>query len=189
MSLDASKTPEPAVDMPELESFQSTPLQARPASSSHPDAFAFQVAAPAPPVRERPQDAQPQPRPWTSRSYAASKTAIEEPVAGPRRGYPWDRPQIAAPVGNSATVIAPPPRRVSAATIFQPPQSFLLQEAVAPVLRAARKHRYSAEGQQATAISACSPIAAAALILAAGIVGSLMSRQNLKASQNKDPIP
>ncbi len=67
------------------------PIASQPAPPPRPEAAqeasAFQVtappqmAAPAPPVRERPQDAQPQPRPWTSRSYAAGAPLAPVPGA------------------------------------------------------------------------------------------------------------
>jgi serine/threonine protein kinase len=147
----APPTPEPSVSQP--------PPQPEAAVES------FQGAAPAPPVRERPQDTQTQPRPWTSRSYAAS--APLPPVTGTDLPKP---PVIRAPVYQPP---APPE-----APAYQPPQSFLLPAVPAqpPVKPTPLKLSRMAKRMLT---------AAAGLILAAGIVGSLVSRQNLRASQNK----
>ncbi|MGA2881078.1 MAG: protein kinase [Bryobacteraceae bacterium] len=121
------------------------------------DAPALQVPVAAPRVRERPQDAEPPPRPWSARSYAAS---------GPPSANAIPPKQPAAP----ASLYHPP-----TPPSYQPPQSFLqpaapLPEPVAP---------------KASRMTKSVLIAVAGLILAAGIVGSLISRQNLRASQNR----
>jgi serine/threonine protein kinase len=122
--------------------------------------------AAAPPVRERPQDAQPEPRPWTSRSYAASKPLPPVPAANPPRP-PANRP---APPSVPAT----PP----AAPAYQPPQSFLKESVPEPLPIPAAQPKVSKMTRRLLTM-------AAGLILAAAIVSSLVSRQNLKASQNK----
>jgi len=147
--------PEPIVSQPE-------PARPEPA----PLATAFEATAPVPPVRERPQDAQPEARPWTSRSYAASTP--HPPISSTDLPKP---PVIQAPVYRPPAQPEPP--------AFQPPRSFL-QPPVAeppPVQPIPRKLSQTTRHLLT---------AAAGLILAAGIVGSLVSRQNLKASQNKN---
>jgi len=124
------------------------------AEPASPTAFA-PAAVPAPPVRERPQDAQPEPRPWTSRSYAAGTTLPPKPPAAP------------------APVHSPPASPETPA--FEPPQSFL--KPAAPVLKPPPPKR----GKMAKRILT----AAVGLILAAGLVGMAISRQNLKASQRR----
>ena len=148
------------------------PLASQPAPPPQPEAAleasAFQATAPpdmpapAPPVRERPQDAQPQSRPWTSRSYAAGAPLAPVPSAEP--------PEAARKSGACVSPPEPP--------AYQPPQSFL-QPAIPvppPVTPAPLK---------VSKMTKRLLIAAAGLILAASIVASLMSRQNLRASQNK----
>jgi eukaryotic-like serine/threonine-protein kinase len=126
---------------------------------------------PPPPVRERPQDAELEPRPWTARSYVASAPITKEtPVLRP-----------AAPA-TSADLPTPPPAPVHSTPTppeppaFQPPQSFI-KPAPLPRPPAQRKPRKVIKGVLT---------GAAGLILAAVIAGSYMSRQNLRASQNKN---
>lgn len=116
----------------------------------------------APKVRERPQDAQPTSRPWSARSYAASRT----PGAG---GNP------PRPPATQASTYQPPPPLSPPAPAYEQPQSFLIPavpppEPSAPLTNKTMKRVL---------------ITAAGLVLAAGIVGSLVSRQNLRASQNR----
>jgi serine/threonine protein kinase len=116
----------------------------------------------APKVRERPQDAHPQSRPWSARSYAASRS----PGAG---GNP------SRPPATQASTYQPPPPLSPPAPAYEPPQSFLIPaipppEPSAPLTNKTMKRVL---------------ITAAGLVLAAGIVGSLVSRQNLRASQNR----
>lgn len=123
---------------------------------AEPAPTAFEPAAvPAPPVRERPQDAQPEPRPWTSRSYAAGTALPPKPPAAP------------------APVYSPPASPETPA--YEPPQSFL--KPAAPML----KPPPPKSGKMTKRILT----AAVGLILAAGLVGMAISRQNLKASQRK----
>jgi serine/threonine protein kinase len=155
-------TPEPVVAQP-----APTPLPEAPYQPS-----AFQVpapvleAAPAPPVRERPQDAQPPSRPWTSRSYAAG--APLGPISSTDLPKP---PAIPVPVYHPPAPPEPP--------AYQPPKSFLMPTvSVAPPPAKPIPQTLSKMTKRLL-------IAAAGLILAAGFVGSLVSRQNLRASQNK----
>ena len=150
--------------------------QAAPTPPSLPEpvleASAFQVpapvwdAAPAPPVRERPQDAQPPSRPWTSRSYAAG--APLGPISSTDLPKP---PVIPAPAYRPPAPSEPPG--------FQPPKSFLMP--TIPVAPPPVKPVPPALSKMTKRLL----IGAVGLILAAGIVGSLVSRQNLRASQNK----
>lgn len=116
----------------------------------------------APRVRERPQDAHPPSRPWSARSYAASRT----PGAG---GNP------PRPPATQSSTYQPPPPLSPPAPAYEQPQSFLRPavpppEPSAPLTNKTMKRVL---------------ITAAGLVLAAGIVGSLVSRQNLRASQNR----
>lgn len=122
-------------------------------------------AAAAPPVRERPQDAEPEARPWTARSYVAATTRPPAPVH-----YP--------PPPNTSPHSTPPEPPV-----FQPPQSFL-QPAAPPAAQSAIRPPIRQKTGKTTKRLL---IAAAGLILAAVLAGSLVSRQNLRASQNKIP--
>lgn len=113
-----------------------------------------------PPVRERPQDAEKAPKPWTARSYAAVK---ETPREGPPRPSPASVTDLRRP--------AP----LTPAEPFVPPQSFL-KPAALPPQPIPPKPRRLGKGILA---------AVAGLILAAIIFGTLVSRQNLRASQNR----
>jgi len=153
---------------PELVTAQQAPQpapQSAPATAFEPPAL--QVAVPAPPpVRERPQDVEPEARPWTARSYAASTPL--PPVASADF---MKRPEYPAPVNPPAGPPAPPE--------FQPPQSFL--RPADPLPGPAQPN----VGKKMSKTTKRVLITAAGLILAASIVGSFVSRQNLKASQNK----
>jgi serine/threonine protein kinase len=154
-------TPEPVFSQPALQ----PALQPAPATVLEPPAMQAAVPAP-PPVRERPQDVELESQPWTARSYAASTTALS-PVAGTDSPK---RPASPAPTYH--------PREPSAPE-FQPPQSFLkpanpLPDPVQPKI-----------GKKTSKMKKRVLVTAVGLILAASIVSSLVSRQNLKASQNK----
>jgi eukaryotic-like serine/threonine-protein kinase len=122
------------------------------------DVPALEIPVAAPRVRERPQDAdRKQPRPWSARSYAAGTS--NPPSASTNPGKQRVAPPAAPP--------EPP--------AFQPPQSFLKPAAFPPPPPPPRASK-TTKRILATA---------AGLILAAVIVSSLVSRQNLRASQNK----
>ena len=134
------------------------PPQAQPVAEPAPPTAFEPAAVPAPPVRERPQDAQPEPRPWTSRSYAAGTALPPKPPAAP------------------APVHSPPASGETPA--FEPPQSFL--KPAAPLLKPPPPKSGKRTKQVLTAVLG--------LILAAGLVGMAISRQNLKASQRKSRV-
>ncbi len=141
-------TPEPA------------PPESAPAAELETPAPAPQTPGAAPRVRERPQDAEPAPRPWSARSYAAG--AARPPVAGTNPGKP---------------PVAPPPvYQPPEPPAYQPPQSFLRPAALPPPPPPPRI------GKTAKRVL----IAVAGLLVAAMIVSSLISRQNLRASQNRN---
>jgi serine/threonine protein kinase len=133
------------------------------------------------PVRERPQDAEPGPRPWTARSYAA-----RAPLAPPPTGTDvrTDLPKPSPSLSLKPPSYRPPEPSTPA---FEPPQSFLKPTIPPPVPLPPKPSKLS-KGLLT---------AVAGLILAVVIVGSLVSRQNLRASQNKshsaipasDPVP
>jgi serine/threonine-protein kinase len=129
------------------------------------------VPVAAQPVRDRPQDAEPKPRPWTARSYANAPLGKEMPA--PRPSAPVGsadvpkQPGVPSPADRLPTSPAPP--------AYQPPQSFLRPAAPPP---APAQPKISKMTKRVL-------IAAAGLILAAGIVSSFVSRQNLRASQSK----
>lgn len=125
------------------------------------------IAPPEPlqgaPPRERPQDAQAPARPWTSRSYAAGA-----PLPSGNSADIPKQPAIPTPAVQPA--VAPP--------AYEPPKSFLRPTIPAPPPIPAPQPRLSKMTRRLLT-------AAVGLILAAAFVGSLVSRQNLKASQNK----
>jgi eukaryotic-like serine/threonine-protein kinase len=117
-------------------------------------------------VRERPQDAEPAARPWSARSYAAGSSRPPSPSSG----TPVPRQAAAPPPGQHPTTSAAPPA-------FEPPQSFL-RPAAPPREPVQRKGKGNKTTKRVLT-------AAIGLVLAALIVSSLISRQNLRASQNK----
>jgi eukaryotic-like serine/threonine-protein kinase len=128
-----------------------------------------------PPVRERPQDEVGPPQPWTARSYAASAPMSKEiPALQPQpQPEPPQNPAAGQPVPVQAAPQAPnvPP---SAAPVRKP-------QAKPPLKTAAPATSSKFMKRMLTAV--------VGLILAAGIVGSFVSRQGLRASQNKTPVP
>jgi len=116
----------------------------------------------APPSRERPQDAEPEPRPWTARSYVAGA-----PLAPPSGTDLPKTPAVPAPVNEPTGPPAPPE--------FKPPQSFL-KPAIPPPAKVQPKKSSFAKRALVTAVG---------LILALAVVAMVVSRQNLRASQNK----
>jgi serine/threonine protein kinase len=157
--------PEPMIlePAPPPEPVVQAELPPAPAAAPEPSSVVEVAAAPAPPVRERPQDAQPEPRPWTSRSYAASQPLSPVPSANP--GKP--------PANRPSSPSVPP-----TAPAYQPPQSFLKEAVPEPLTVPATRPKLGKLTRRLLTM-------AAGLILAAAIVSSLVSRQNLKASQNK----
>jgi serine/threonine protein kinase len=146
-------------------------------------AFTTPASAPqAPPqreaeqkVRERPQDETGPPKPWTARSYANAPLTKEMPAFQRQPPVdPLDNPApLPAPVPEQAAPVqaapaAPPVRRPQAKQPLKPATT-------APPLSSKTTKR--------------ALTAVAGLILAAGIVGSFVSHQGLRASQNKSPAP
>lgn len=135
-------------------------------------------ASPAP-VRKRPQETESEPQPWTPRSYvyANSTSAATNREAPPVRSAP---PSAATDSAKQAATDPPSPSATPPA--FQAGEQ---PESVAPVSPQhlpehpqVRKRKLT-KGVLTTAIG---------LILAIVIVSSLMSRQNLRASQNKSHV-
>ena len=153
-------TPEPVIPAP-------APVPATPLAfdaSRYPEAAPQPVPEPAAPnaaprVRERPQDAEPAPQPWSARSYAA--TAPPSAAAG----------NLPKQLVSPAPVYRPPEPPP-----FQPPPSFLRPASLPPPPPPRPK-----AGKMTKRVL----IAVVGLFLAAGLVGSLISRQNLRASQNR----
>ena len=114
---------------------------------------------PAQKVRERPQDAEPPARPWSARSYAAGGARPPSSNANP------PTPSVAP---NSSTSHEPP--------AYQPPQSFLRPSTPLPELVPPKNSKTMKRVL----------IAALGLIIAVAFVSSLISRQNLRASQNRN---
>ncbi len=127
----------------------------------------------APKVRERPQDAEPVAQPWSARSYAAGSPL--PPVANAN----LPKPAAARNLGHSQpTVHYPPaPQDHRAAGISAAP---VLSETGRDPTSAASRRR---SGKTAKRVL----IAALGLFLAAGIVGSLISRQNLRRLAEQKP--
>jgi serine/threonine protein kinase len=163
--LAAALTPEPVISQPVPQSA----IQS--ASAAQFEQSELRVGVPGePPVRERPQDARPEPRPWTSRSYAAGQPLAPSPSANPLK-----QPGASTPVQNPPQ---PPAYEPPEPPAYQPPQSFLqpAQLPPAPVQPKASKTTKRAL------------IAVVGLILAVGFVGSMISRQNLRGSQHKSHV-
>jgi eukaryotic-like serine/threonine-protein kinase len=151
-------TPSPAIPNPPL----ATATRAREAVDAQPvQQPALQFPQEAPPVRERPQDAETEPRPWTARSYVASAPPPPTPLAPP--------PRAATPAYH------PPSAHRSAPPAFEPPKSFIKPEAPLPALVQPKPRK----------INKGLLTAVAGLILAVVIVGSLVSRQSLRAQQSR----
>lgn len=112
-------------------------------------------------VRERPQDAEPAPRPWSARSYAAGSS----------------RPPVTVNVPPKQPGASTPPPSMPSEPVFVPPKSFLKPE---PLPALPIPPRQSKLGRNLL-------IAGAGLVLAVSIIGSLVSRQNLHASTSKKP--
>ncbi len=159
--------PAPVAAMPETPAFLETVAYA----PSQQISAAAPIPPAAPKVRERPQDAEPAPQPWSARSYAAGSSL--PPATG--TGFP--KPVVAQQPGiTQPTVHYPPaPQGPPAPPAYQPPQSFLRPAAPPPLPFQPKT------GKMTKRLL----IGAVAMFLAAGIVGSLISRQNLRASQNK----
>lgn len=133
--------------------------------------------------RERPQNAEPQPRPWTARSYAnapLSKDASGIRPPAPPAELAFDRvsaadadsPASPAPRGRPIpSPVSPPPPSPE----FVPPQSFLQTPRPLPPPVRPKTHKVG------KAIFA----AVAGLIIAVILAGAFLSRQNLKASQSR----
>ena len=155
--LPPAPTPEPVIPMPA----PPAALETRAPEEAPQDAPAMETAigtpVSAPRVRERPQDAEPAARPWSARSYVAG--AARPPSAATNPGKQRVAPTAAPP--------EPP--------AFQPPQSFLKPAALPPP---PPPRRASKTTKRVLTV-------AVGLILAVGIVSSLVSRQNLRAQQNK----
>jgi eukaryotic-like serine/threonine-protein kinase len=128
-------------------------------------AFAMDTA---PPVRERPQDAESEQKPWTARSYAATSLP----------------PVNAESAKKPASQLPPPPPPASDSTpdkpAFVPPKSFL-QAPPMPKLPIPKKAGGTGTGKRVAII-------VAGLILAIAIAAMFLSRQNLRASQKAHAV-
>jgi len=138
---------------------------------------------PAPPprepeqkVRERPQDETGPPQPWTARSYKNAPLTREMPAF--QQQPPADPiPAQAAPVSGPAPVVETPvaaqPYPQTGAPVRRPPS----KPPVKPLPAPAPVQSNNTMKRVVTVL--------AGLVLAAGIVGSFLSRQGLRASQDK----
>lgn len=143
------------------------------------------ITEPAPPraaeqpARERPQDETGPPQPWTARSYAANAPLTKEmPAMQPAMVTTETPPKSAPPPVTEVQLPAfspPPPPRAPVL-----PRQAVPQQSVAWPSQAAPPVKNNTTKRKALVL-------VAGLILAAGIVGSLVSRQGLRASQNKKP--
>ncbi|MGP0071095.1 MAG: protein kinase domain-containing protein [Bryobacteraceae bacterium] len=151
----------------------SQPMPLEPAAPSVPEA-AERLPAEQPVVRERPQDAEPQARPWTARSYAAGKPIAPITAAGAQTApIPKETPP-----GRPAATPAYRPPTPPESPAFLPPQSFIKPVTLPPPPVPSKSGKLS-KGVLTAVIG---------LILAVAMVGSFISRQNLKASQNKSHV-
>ncbi len=128
------------------------------------------------PVRERPQDEVAPAQPWTARSYAANAPLNRDTAFSPQQSPaapPQPPPAQAPDPVQTAPAAVNPPVPVHAPVRRQPvPQPL---KTMAP--------------SQSKKTTKRAIIVVAGLILAAAIVGSFISRQNLRASQHKNPAP
>lgn len=120
--------------------------------------------------RERPQDAEPEPRPWTARSYASARLSKDAPTP-PVSAAEADSPKPATPRGRPMPPPMAPPE-------FVPPQSFLQPP---PPLPRPAPPKTPKLGRAVLAT-------VAGLILAAILAGTFLSRQNLRASQSRNRV-
>jgi serine/threonine-protein kinase len=150
-----------------------------------------------PPVRERPQDETGPPQPWTARSYSASTPLPPAPPAPGMRDTAFSYSQTPsqpapAPV-PAASQVSTPPAPVA-------PVPATAQGPIAPVPPAGPQGPFpvpprrqppprplptvSANKNKKRAI-----VIVAGLVVAVGIISSLVSHQGLRASQNKRAAP
>jgi eukaryotic-like serine/threonine-protein kinase len=193
---------QPPPPEPSREAIVEPPSSAEPAAAIEPEPSAEPATEPAaeqnafalpentlqipipPPSRERPQDAQSAPKPWTARSYASTRidkpSAERPPAQAPSEpARPAPAPRVAAAAQQPSAASAPPfePERSDPPT-FIPPQSFLPPPIpiVEPVARHPKRGNWSRRLL----------ITAAGLILAVILAATFISRQNLKASQRRN---
>jgi serine/threonine-protein kinase len=127
------------------------------------------------PVRERPQNAVASPQPWTARSYAASAPLTKDAPA----------PQPPPPAAPPALQAAQAP--VTPAPVYVEPSNI---NPGAPVRRPPAKQTLKTMAPlKNRTITKRSIAIVAGLVLAAIIVGSFVSRQGLRASQNRNAVP
>lgn len=150
------------------------------------------------PARERPQDQTGPPQPWTARSYSANAPLIRDtafamplpaPAAHPPQGHPPSLQESASlPVqdGLADTVVLqrphPAPDPVPPFHPPVPPPQAGRRAAAQPVALKVATAKPLTVSKRAVAVLV-------GLVLAIGIVGSMISRQKLRASQNKPPVP
>jgi serine/threonine protein kinase len=125
------------------------------------ESAALQLSNATPPARERPQDAEPEARPWTARSYVAGSPL-------PPSGTDLPKPPVVPEAVNEPAAPPAPPE-------FQPPQSFLKPAIPPPAKVQPKKSSFATRAL----------VAVVGLILALAVVAMIVSRQNLRASQNK----
>jgi serine/threonine-protein kinase len=146
-------------------------------------AFSTPASVPVPPrleaeqkVRERPQDETGPPQPWTARSYANAPLAKDAaaPQPEPRGEQAAPAPVVETPVVTQPVAVqpqAPSP----AAPVRRPPAKPPVKPLPPPV--------------QSSKTAKRAIVVLTGLVLAAGIIGSFVSRQGLRAAQDKNPAP
>jgi serine/threonine-protein kinase len=180
---DPHPAPEPAADM------DPTVILTRAALAEIPHQES--AKAPEPPVRERPQDQTGPPQPWTARSYSAGVPLARETAFGPTASSPSAPPPQQPPPPIPAAAIPAVATNVLAAPAAEaplpqplvpppPPQYVAPQparrEPAAPGVRSLPKGKGKGSKRMVAVI--------VGLVLALVIIGSFVSRQRLKASQN-----
>jgi eukaryotic-like serine/threonine-protein kinase len=165
-------TPAPLVADPETPTAPPVPV----ASEASPRAAEI-------PVRERPQDEVAPAQPWTARSYAAN-TPLNKDTAFSLPQSPAAPPQPPQPPPPQAPV---PAQTAPAAAHSAPPVPVPSPPAAAPARRQPVPQPLKTMApSKSKKIAKRATIVVVGLILAALIVGSFMSRQGLRASQNKN---
>ncbi len=147
-------------------------------------------SAPEQPVRQRPQDVLAVPQPWTARSFAAGAPLTKEPLREQAQAEPPQPPAPQQPLAP-APAATPIPAQAAPAPMARVPEVTPRPDLSAQNPIAAFRE-LPAKPPLATAaplVTRRTVTVLAGLVLAAGIVGSFVSRRGLQASPNKDLVP
>jgi eukaryotic-like serine/threonine-protein kinase len=151
------------------------------------------MRAAEPPVRERPQDETGPPQPWTARSYSANAAFAKE-TAFSRQQPTAEAPQQAiAP--TPPIPVQSPPVATTPDPLSDAPQAPQIPNVPPPTARVPAQRQPVPKPPRTMAPAKSSRVTkrviavVAGLILAASVVGTFVSHQGLRASQNKNVAP